>query len=449
MAQTSQVLYAWKEWGIQALVLLSLTLQVTLLVLAEFRRRVDSGGLKVVVWSAYILADSTAIYVLGHLSVTSRSAEHQLMAFWAPFLLLHLGGQDNITAYAIEDNRLWLRHVHTLVVQVAAAAYVLYESSIINCCRSTLWWATFLMFAVGFIKYAERVWALKCASSSLAGNNYSGYGRDGLFGSMTECMVTGSPVGKCRDAESLVLMAHRLLYVPKNFLKGPLRHVTRYKLFLRLRGADMYKAVEMEASLMHDVFYTKAEVMHTWYGLSIRMFSLLATTVAFFLFYHHNHHKQHWEVYNRADVAVTFILLVGALVLEMISALRTMLSSWTVAYLTSGYGPWKKLVSRVIMFLRRLVHAANWRSRYYWSGSMGQHNLIQLCVGCRPSRRSKIARWMGVEDLWNRHAYSTTITVLTGVKKLLYEGAWGLRCRPEVSDRPECSVPKTGQGLSV
>ena len=66
-----------------------------------------------IIWSAYLLVDTTAIYALGHMSVNSSKwlPEHQLMAFWAPFLLLHLGGQDNITAYSIEDNRLWLRHL--------------------------------------------------------------------------------------------------------------------------------------------------------------------------------------------------------------------------------------------------------------------------------------------------------------------------------------------------
>ena len=73
---------AWKHRGLQALVLLGFTLQVVLLVLAEFRRRIDSGVLRLFVWSAYMLADATAIYVLGHMSVTSStSGEHELMAF--------------------------------------------------------------------------------------------------------------------------------------------------------------------------------------------------------------------------------------------------------------------------------------------------------------------------------------------------------------------------------
>jgi len=40
---------AWKQWGLQALVMLSFLLQVTLLVLAEFRRRIDSGVLRLFV----------------------------------------------------------------------------------------------------------------------------------------------------------------------------------------------------------------------------------------------------------------------------------------------------------------------------------------------------------------------------------------------------------------
>ena len=121
MGAAGVVAHAWNEWGIRSLVLLSFALQVSLLILAEFRRRINSSVVRLSVWSAYMLADATAIYALGHMSITSRSAEHQLMALWAPLLLLHLGGQDNITAYAIEDNRLWLRHLQTLAVQVAAA----------------------------------------------------------------------------------------------------------------------------------------------------------------------------------------------------------------------------------------------------------------------------------------------------------------------------------------
>jgi hypothetical protein len=42
------VVQLWKEWGLQALVLLSFTLQVVLLILLEFHRSMDSGVLRLV-----------------------------------------------------------------------------------------------------------------------------------------------------------------------------------------------------------------------------------------------------------------------------------------------------------------------------------------------------------------------------------------------------------------
>ena len=46
------------------------------------------------------------------------------MAFWAPFLLLHLGGLDSITAYSLQDSELGRRHLLGLVIQVGAAGCV-------------------------------------------------------------------------------------------------------------------------------------------------------------------------------------------------------------------------------------------------------------------------------------------------------------------------------------
>ena len=211
---------AWKEWSLQALVLLSLTLQVTLLILAEFRRHIDSGVLRAFVWSAYMLADTTAIYVLGHLSVlASRSPEHELMALWGPFLLVHLGGQDNITAYALEDRKLWLRHLQTLVVQVATAAYVVYVFSVVVAgdSRSLLLPATILVSLVGVVKYGERVWALRFDGCKPT-EGYDDINYDGPPGESQKFL--DSPAFTDRsDAEAFLLKAHLLMDFAKGFFK--------------------------------------------------------------------------------------------------------------------------------------------------------------------------------------------------------------------------------------
>ncbi|GMY32381.1 hypothetical protein FCV25MIE_27623 [Fagus crenata] len=75
-------------------------------------------------------------------------------------MLLHLGGQDTITAYAVQDNDLWLRHLLRLLAQSGVVIYVLRTSWKGN------WLSilSILMFLAGVIKYAERIWVMRSAN---------------------------------------------------------------------------------------------------------------------------------------------------------------------------------------------------------------------------------------------------------------------------------------------
>jgi hypothetical protein len=92
-------------------------------------------------------------------SSSSLRLARPLAFLWAPFLLIHLGGQDTITAFAIEDNKLWQRHLLNLLVQVTLALYVFWKSS--------SWHSTqvlvpgILLFVAGIIKYGERIETLR------------------------------------------------------------------------------------------------------------------------------------------------------------------------------------------------------------------------------------------------------------------------------------------------
>ena len=149
------------------LVLVSLTLQLSLLHFGSRRRYSVKTWSRVFLWLAYLGADSVATVALGVISNNKRNrnscdcndsqVQNELVAFWAPFLLLHLGGQDTITAYAVQDNELWLRHLLGLAVQSGVALYIFLLSWKVS-------WLSFLtipMFLAGFIKYAERTWVLK------------------------------------------------------------------------------------------------------------------------------------------------------------------------------------------------------------------------------------------------------------------------------------------------
>ncbi|XBI97151.1 hypothetical protein VPH35_033340 [Triticum aestivum] len=436
MATVEVQVEQWQERGIQVMVLLSFAMQLVLLILAEFRRRKDSGMLRAVIWTAYMLADSTAIYILGHLSLTSRSGDHQLMAFWAPFLLVHLGGQDNITAYAIEDNRLWLRHLQSLTVQVAAAAYVLYESVIVGT-QALLQKAAAIMFMVGIVKYGERVWALKRAGTSASDKNYRSFEKTAL--------ISTEPYTNRRDTECLLRIAHLLLNIPKDLLQGPLP-IVMYRHDDAISVDELYKVVQMQLSLMHDVLYSKAEVIHTWYGLCIRVISPVFTAIALVLF--HLSDLSAGDHYSRADVVITYVLLGGAVMLEMVSVLRAMFSRWQNVIRTDLSGGLKhvvpagdglrkgdvlrkrkyiwRLLDRAIASIRLFILPKRDESRWWWSDSMGQHNLIDMCVLSKVSRRSRIAGWMGVEDWWNTMVYSSFVCVsATIIKEVVVEQVLG------------------------
>nr|CAB3457868.1 unnamed protein product [Digitaria exilis] len=125
----------WEEWQLRILVLSSLTVQWLLFVSALWRWRPIPGWLRSLIWLAYLGSDALAIYSLATLFNRRRKQEDlanaastALEATWVPVLLIHLGGQDGITAYNIEDNELWRRHVLTAVSQITLGIYVFCKS---------------------------------------------------------------------------------------------------------------------------------------------------------------------------------------------------------------------------------------------------------------------------------------------------------------------------------
>ena len=123
----------WLEWQLRILVLTSLFLQCFLFFAGILRKRCIPSWLRFLIWLAYLSSDAVAIYGLATLFnrqrtqewVTRHESSARLQLLWAPILLIHLGGQDGITAYNIEDNELWRRHVLTAVSQVSARIGIL------------------------------------------------------------------------------------------------------------------------------------------------------------------------------------------------------------------------------------------------------------------------------------------------------------------------------------
>lgn len=159
----------WEEWQLRILVLGSLFVQWLLFLSSALRKLAIPSWFRSVIWLAYLGSDTLAIYALAILfgrqrrqDCDSGQSNSILEVVWAPVLLTHLGGQDLITAYNIEDNELWTRHVLTAMSQVTVAIYVFCKSWPGSDKR--LLQAAILFFVPGILKCIEKPWALKSAS---------------------------------------------------------------------------------------------------------------------------------------------------------------------------------------------------------------------------------------------------------------------------------------------
>jgi hypothetical protein len=134
--------------------LLSLFFQLLMLITGWLRQRASKAS--AFAWMAYVSADIWAFFLLGLLT---RTESHTgVYGLWSA-LIYHLGGPDNFTAYERADSELWMRHLLSLLQQVATAAYIIAVNT-----RGWLLIPTLIVFVIGVTRYWERNSALRHSS---------------------------------------------------------------------------------------------------------------------------------------------------------------------------------------------------------------------------------------------------------------------------------------------
>ncbi|EEC69755.1 hypothetical protein OsI_00001 [Oryza sativa Indica Group] len=272
---------AWNEWEIQCLVMASFSLQVFLLLSAPFRRRHVSRLLNGSLWVAYLMADYVATYILGRLTLllavtggNEGTRHHQLALFWAPFLLLHLGGQETITAFSMEDNTLWKRRLLDLIAQVAMSVYVVGKQWRQG--DRLLVAPMVLMFVLGAVKYGERIWALRAAAARAPGSSSiaslvthaywkehywkGGYGRLVCISSQDKISIES--ILKEASVEFQASLDFFMDMTPSDKSISSWMSAFDMDTLLQLKTSKnvygmAYKLAEMHVSLIYDYLYTK------------------------------------------------------------------------------------------------------------------------------------------------------------------------------------------------
>ncbi|GLT87722.1 hypothetical protein SLE2022_057880 [Rubroshorea leprosula] len=327
----------WAAWNIRGFTIVSLSVQVFLILFAPFRKTSGRWGKYVLwlIWSAYLLADWVAEFAIGLIvskQIKSSTENSDIYAFWAPFLLLHLGGPDTITSFALEDNEFWVRHLLGLVLQVGSTIYVFGRSLPEN----KLWLPTILVSVAGIIKYAERNRAFYLASFDHFGDGWVPSECGDELPVPIEFQNMDKETMKDRSKSILWTAAHHFGTI-KTMLVGPLLsrdHSTEIReAFLQETDpSKVLQILEIELSLLYEVLHTKLPVVGCRTGYffrSINLCCILGALLSFLLF-------QKYYKLEQFDIWLTYGLLIGALLLDFTSIILLIFSDWIlVAHMQS------------------------------------------------------------------------------------------------------------------
>ncbi|KAG6626495.1 uncharacterized protein LOC122297554 [Carya illinoinensis] len=377
-----------------------------------------------IIWGSYFLADGAANFTIGLITSSRTSCKfiqrNDLLAFWAPFLLLHLGGPDTIAAFALEDNQLWLRHFLTLIFQVVTSFYLFLETLPSN----KLWLPTSLIFLAGVIKYIERTRSLHFASwvtfrEALLMEPDPGpeYARlmevfsskklarlpttisetvDVDIKQSKSAFYSLQPSGERLDDFEVVKYGYHFFKIFRGVIVDFISHNNRTKsraFFLARNAEDALRVLEVELNFIYEILYTKFIVVHSCRGYFSRFLTFASVLVSLGIFFFR-------DCKNGLDnfhIRVTYTLLLGALSFEVIALFNLIFSDWTIAsinkentnprvwtilekYLKFRTSKWSKCrddsgKERVTPVLLRR-----------WSESVAGFNLITYCLKKLPKK---------------------------------------------------------------
>ncbi|XP_044983577.1 uncharacterized protein LOC123450331 [Hordeum vulgare subsp. vulgare] len=405
--------------------LLSLLMYLILDVFSESRRREGKGWKRGLFWLAYQLTDWVPAYVISNLYLETSPREKMIIAFWVPFLLLHNARPDNISAYTIEDNELWLRLFVFVPLQSLGSVLIVYRYILADCTTGLLRQASFIMLLLGLFKYVESAAALWLCNLSRIRRSFrklqpiaSSFRRD--YGGSRNL----------KDEEAL-LVAHGLFDICKGaFSDYSVEYMDRDAVRSLFSGKweSMCKVVEMELSLMYDILYTKAAMVYTWHGYVIRLASPPLTATALFLF-----SLQCKDGMRTEDKVISYVLLGTTFLLDLRWLLRALASTWTYSFFKGPHSwlnhqvlcrkRWHKLrrcvlslsLSRLSLWLWTRDCAKKHKSYRRWEGTFGRRNLLEQCSGGERNNLYSISR-MELES----KDHSRGLEIPDYVKKLVF-----------------------------
>ena len=373
----------WNNWNVEMLVLVSFAFQITLTLFGSRRRSIPGFWIRFVVWSTYLLSNTVAKIVMGKLTgIDTKQIHHrELKGLLAPLIFVQIGNPDSITAYSIEDNRLELRQLLGLIIQVGVVIWIIVRCWDPTCPISFL---LLPMFLAGITKYGESVWALRTALTGESGITISEIDQEENVPTLFRQLPESIP------GVELILKAYYRFDCLKphleNWLYQPLYDTHPWISIAAYPPEDVFLITEIELGFIYDVLYTKAPVIYTWQGGILRIISLLSLVSVLCGFAILSRHAGIELKY----VLFIYVVLIGAVILELYQIILLPFSDWAILKMMKHHNK-----PGVMKCLRALGPKSSNRKR--WSNSLGQFNLFSFCLHDEQLKLSRIIKFRGID----------------------------------------------------
>ncbi|KAK6230816.1 hypothetical protein QUC31_002334 [Theobroma cacao] len=362
---------------------------------------------------------STPACHIGLLKSSEEQLTNPLVVFWAPFLLLHLGGPDTTTAYSLLESDGWVKHLLGLCFQLGVALYVYLEFWTITI--TTLTYLAIPIFIVGIIKYGERVLVLFSASDAQL--------QKSVFKTPTNSGIEDAHLGV--DQQRVVVPLDD--YLQGKGIHSKYRHLHRAFLSFRRLGPlfldlklsiykplsdlftldlmpmkEAFELVEIELGFLYDLLYTKIPKVLSRNGVILRsicstfLFSIL---IAYSIIVGN-------RGYPKVDIAITYFLLLGAIFLEIYSAVLHVSSDRGIQWLTNHYNKLLKAIGSSLVSVTKTNRSG--------IQSMAQNSLIDYCLKARSTKFPLVPRIFDTEDFMGKYRNTSWKDVNVDLKNAIY-----------------------------
>ncbi|KAK8481725.1 hypothetical protein V6N11_055831 [Hibiscus sabdariffa] len=419
----------WSQWELRLMVLVSLLVQFLLIYFGRRRKKYAGKWVPFIAinaWLMYLSADWMATLVLSTLFRANIDLNNGLVVFWTPFLLWHLGSPYNITAYSLEDNELWLRHFLGMFFQIRQAVYIYVRfrsNTVLNAMAIPL-------FIAGVFKYLERIWALRCASlrqlmqffysspsSRDPGERMKEMIRTGLFDASEKRDFIGDPmitseVKFLREVHS-AFDVFKPLFTDLPFQISEEFHNGMVYLNAGNRTAvEAFNFVQIELEFLYDLLYTKNPVQLRNHAASLILrcicFSSVVSLLVAFSFLYRKIED------STIDIAVTYVLLSGAVWLESYSFYMHVRSKWTMLRYANGRDKLHKLYLWIVRYrLHQIKSKVGIRK-------MAQHDLLAFCVRAKARKFTPVLRFIDTGNLLQKFWHTEWKPVDIELKEFIY-----------------------------